>query len=109
MKIVSIVVSTSLLLMSGASFAQSEPMTPAKSTAVTQHSDKTEMNKADTLTAEKQKAASEHFTKLDTNKDGKLSASEFGAMPNRSKDFGTLDADKDGSLTTIEFSKYKMQ
>jgi len=104
MKIVSIVVSTSLLLMSAASFAQSQPMTPAKSTTPTQES-----STPDKLTADKQKAASEQYTKLDTNKDGKLSAAEFNAMPKGSKDFATLDSDKDGSLTTLEFSKNKMQ
>ena len=116
MKVVPIFVSTSLLLMSAASFAQSQPMTPAKSTPATQDSNSnqsntssSQSNMSDKQSAAKQKAASEHYTKLDTNKDGKLSAAEFSATPKGSKDFATLDSDKDGNLTTEEFAKHKMQ
>jgi hypothetical protein len=109
MKSIPIVVSTALVLMSAASFAQNAPMTPAQSVTPTQVSSKTELSTTDKLTADRQKASSEHYTKLDINKDGKLSLAEFNAMPKTGNDFGTLDSDKDGSLTMTEFSKQKMQ
>ena len=109
MKIVTIAVSTSLLPLSAAAFAQGEPMAPAKALSPTADSTTSEVATPEQLTTEKQKADLDHYTKLDANQDGKLSQAECNAMPKVGKDFGTLDSDKDGSLTMIEFSKNKMQ
>jgi hypothetical protein len=109
MKIGLIAISTSLLLISGASLAQGEQKTAVPPATSPQNADKSTSTMPGKMTPEQQKMSMQEYAKLDANKDGKLSMTEAKLMPALSTDFGKLDMDKDGSLSMTEFSMHHMK
>ena len=79
MKLISSVVTVSLLLAASTVFAH-EPNTPTPATTP-QAMDNGKMDMSNMTPADHEKMAMAHFAKLDTNKDGMLSKAEFAKLP----------------------------
>lgn len=110
MKIKTLPLALSALLLSGASFlavAADEPMKPAADPGTSMP--QPDKAKADQATppaqaAKPAKDATAQMKSLDTDSDGTVSKTEAGKMKGMTEGFDTADKNKDGKLDIAEFT-----
>ncbi len=111
MKIKTLPLAISALLLSSASFlvvAADEPMKPAadQGTSMPQP-DKAKSDQGTTTSdqsAKPSKDVTSHMKSMDTDGDGAISKAEAGKMKGMAEGFDAADANKDGKLDAAEFA-----